>query len=74
MDKIYVVQTEERNGKYFSFVSEFHVSDNLKSYWCFQDNNIVVVHLCSSKEQAEKLAKVWNQGYKENGNNLYSVM
>lgn len=69
MKQIFVVFNVEQNGKCHAIADTIRTGENLKTHINRYPCNIV--HLCESRTQAEKLAVVWNQVYKENGTNLY---
>ena len=64
--KIYFagVETNE-NGSRFAFLIITNNNANLLSVLS-QYKNLTIVHLCTSKKEAEELVNAWNESYKAN--------
>ena len=54
---------------FFLDVKEIIPGENLKSH--IDRYPCDVCHLCESRQEAETLARVWNESYEANGTNLY---
>lgn len=68
MKMIFVVFSQEQNGKYFAAADAIRTGENLIAYCRRYNSNIC--HLCESRKQAEQIAREWNESYKRNGTNL----
>lgn len=68
MKKIFVVLSQELNGKYFAVPDTIPVGENLIAYIKRYNSNIC--HLCESRKQAEDIANAWNESYRQNGTAL----
>jgi len=68
MKRIFVVFSQEQNGKYFAVADTIRTGENLIAYCRRYNSNIC--HLCESRKQAEQIALEWNESYKRNGTNL----
>lgn len=68
MKMIFVVFSQEQNGKYFAVADTIRTGENLIAYCRRYNSNIC--HLCESRKQAEQIAREWNESYKRNGTNL----
>lgn len=69
MKLIYVVFSITQGGKHHAFADAIRTGENLKSH--IDRYPCDVCHLCESRQEAETLARVWNESYKANGTNLY---
>lgn len=68
MKRIFVVFSQELNGKYFAVADTIRTGENLIAYCRRYNSNIC--HLCESRKHAEQIALEWNESYKRNGMNL----
>lgn len=68
MKMIFVVFSQEQNGKYFAVADTIRTGENLIAYCRRYNSNIC--HLCENRKQAEQIAREWNESYKRNGTNL----
>ena len=68
MKMIFVVFSQEQNGKYFAVADTIRTGENLIAYCRRYNSNIC--HLCENRKQAEQIAREWNESYNRNGTNL----
>lgn len=69
MKMIFVVVVTAENGKYFAFADTIATGNNLIAI--LKRYNADICHLCESRIEAEKLARKWNEAYRQNGTNLF---
>lgn len=68
MDKnYYFVVTEEKDGKYISYVLKINGVNNLVGRF----DRFYTVNICATKKEAEETARYWNECYKMKDMLLY---
>lgn len=69
MKRIFVVYNITKNGKHFAFADAIRTGENLLYH--AKKNGADVMHLCKTRIEAERIAKKWNESYKQNKTYLY---
>lgn len=70
MKKIFIAAIEEENGKYYSFVIPIKTGENIKPI-LEEYKNVLVMHLCESRKQADDLVTTWNAAYRAYGRYMF---
>lgn len=69
MKMIFVVFDIKQDGKHYAIADTIRTGENLMAH-C-RRYNTDICHLCESRKQAEQIAAIWNNSYKENGTALF---